>query len=316
MQGVLKAKSGGNQFLLLISITLASFFILGLVGTLAISAITGIGINEMSDISKLNFTKPETINLIRGMQVVQFISLFVVPTFICAKLFSTNTRKYLGFKAPSNTGYFLVGIGVMLLSIPLINLLGELNKNVHFPSVIEKWMKSSEEEAAKTIKALLSKQTFKDLILNIIFIAGLAAVGEELLFRGIVQRLLTKMFKSPWAGIIIAAFLFSTLHMQFYGFLPRFVLGILLGLIYWYSGSLWPAILAHFVYDAFFITVIYFRPEMVNDVPSVKLSALAIGAVISLALVTYLVSWMKKKSSTTYSDVYSEDNTPVKDHPF
>lgn len=316
MQGVLKAKSGGNQFLLLISITLASFFILGLVGTLAISAITGIGINEMSDISKLNFTKPETINLIRGMQVVQFISLFVVPTFICAKLFSTNTRKYLGFKAPSNTGYFLVGIGVMLLSIPLINLLGELNKNVHFPSVVERWMKSSEEEAAKTIKALLSKQTFKDLILNIIFIAGLAAVGEELLFRGIVQRLLTKMFKSPWAGIIIAAFLFSALHMQFYGFLPRFVLGILLGLIYWYSGSLWPAILAHFVYDAFFITVIYFRPEMVNDDPSVKLSALAIGAVISLALVTYLVIWMKKKSATTYSDVYAEDNTPVKDHPF
>ena len=316
MQGVLKAKSGGNQFLLLISITLASFFILGLAGTLALSSITGISIDKMGDLAKMDFTKPETINLIRGMQVVQFISLFLVPTFICAKLFSSNTRKYLGFKAPSHAGYFLVGIGVMLLSIPLINLLGELNKNVQFPSAIEKWMKSSEEEAAKTIKALLSKQTLKDLFINIICIAGLAAVGEELLFRGIVQRLLTKMFKSPWAGIIIAAILFSALHMQFYGFLPRFVLGILLGLIFWYSGSLWPAIVAHFVYDAFFIIVLYFKPEMINDDASVKLPALAMGAAISLALVTFLVIWMRKKTVTTYSEVYADDNVPVKDHPF
>lgn len=212
-------------------------------------------------------------------------------------------------------GYFLVAAGVLLLSLPLVSFLGELNRNVQFPAGIANWMKELEADAAKTIKALLSKHTIKDLMLNIICIAGLAAVGEELLFRGVAQRLLIKIFKSPWAGIIISAFLFSAMHMQFYGFLPRFVLGTLLGVIYWYSGSLWTAILAHFVYDAALIILVYFNPESLNDENSLNLSNIALGAAISAALVVLLVMWMKKKSTVTYSQVYADDKQ-VKDHQF
>lgn len=316
MRGLLKSKSAGNQFLLLISISLVSFFLLGLAGTMVLSALTGINIVELSDSSKWNFSKPGIINFIRGMQAVQFISLFLVPSLICARLFSTDAKQYLGLKKPSNAFYFLVAIAVMILAIPLVNWLGELNKNVQFPSDIEQWMKSSEDEAAKTVQALLSKRTISDLILNIIFIAGLAAVGEELLFRGMVQRLLIKMFKTPWPGIIITAFLFSSMHMQFYGFLPRFALGILLGAIYWYSGSLWAAILAHFVYDSLLIVLAYFNPEMLNDESSVKMGNLALVGSISFAIVVLLLEWMRKKTVTRYSEVYADDDVPVKDHPF
>ena len=212
-------------------------------------------------------------------------------------------------------GYFVVAAGILLLSLPLVSFLGELNRNVQFPAGIANWMKAQEDEAAKTIKALLSKHTIKDLILNIVCIAGLAAVGEELLFRGVAQRLLIKWFKSPWAGIIIAAFLFSAMHVQFYGFLPRFVLGILLGVIYWYSGSLWTAMLAHFIYDAALIVLVYFNPESLNDENTLNLSNIALGAAISFALVVFLVIWMKKKSTVTYTNVYAGDKQ-VKDHPF
>ncbi len=316
MKGLLKAKPPLTQFIILVSIALASFFILGLIGTVALSKITGMGLETMSDPSKWDYNSSTLATVIRGMQVIQFISLFLVPTFLCACFFSTDSKKYLGLKKPPNAGYFLVAVAVMLLALPLVSFLGELNRNVQFPAGIANWMKEQEAEATKTIKALLSKHTIKDLVLNIICIAGLAAVGEELLFRGVVQRLLIKLCKSPWIGIILAAFLFSAMHVQFYGFLPRFVLGIFLGAIYWYSGSLWTAILAHFVYDAFLIVLVYFNSESLNDENTLNLSNIALGAAISLALVVFLLMWMKKKSRVTYNEAYADDAVPVKDHPF
>ena len=108
--------------------------------------------------------------------------------------------------------------------------------------------------------------------------------------------LFIKIFKSPWAGIIAAAFLFPAMHLQFYGFLPRFVLGILLGLIYWYSGSLWAAMIAHFVYDASLIILTYFNPEMLNDETSVKLSNTAFLAAVSFIIGSLAIGWMKRRS--------------------
>jgi len=316
MKGLLKTKSAGNQFLLLVSIALVSFFLVGLIGTVILSVLTGMDIKDMSDMAKWDYSKPSTITFIRGMQIIQFVSLFLIPTFICARLFSTDTKKYLGLRQPSARSYWIISVLVLILAIPFVQWLGELNRGIRFPSGIEHWMKAKETEANKTVMALLSRQTIKDLILNIICIAGLAAVGEELLFRGMAQRLLVKMFRSHWLGIIIAAFLFSAMHLQFYGFFPRLVLGILLGVVYWYSGSLWTAILAHFVYDALLITLAYFNPAMLNEEAAVKLSSIALTAAISFIMMALAVNWMIKNSRTYYSEVYADDKIPVKDHPF
>ncbi len=316
MRGLLKTKSAWNQFLVLVSLALVSFFVIGLVGTLVLSSVTGIGIKEMSDLSIFDFNRPGAMTFIRGMQVVQFIGLFLVPVFICARLFSTGSKQYLGLRKPAWPLYFLIGTAVMLFAIPLTNLLGELNRNIAFPSGWESWIKSTEEEASQTVKAVLSRHSIRDLILNVICIAGLAAVGEELLFRGMAQRLLIKMFKSPWAGIIIAAILFSALHMQFYGFIPRFALGILLGAIYWYSGSLWAAMLAHFIYDALLIVVAYYNPGMLEENGTTGIRELAVPGAGSAVVVLVLLIIMKKKSSTRFPEIYAEDSIPVKDHPF
>jgi len=316
MKGLLKSKSAGTQFLILISIALASFFIIGLLGTVLLAKIAGMSLETMSDSSKWDYNSSTLVTVIRGMQVIQFITLFCIPSFLCAWFFSTDSKKYLGLKMPSNSIYFLVAVAILILALPLVNFLGELNRTVQFPASLAKWMKEQETEAAKTIKALLTKHTIKDLFINIICIAGLAAVGEELLFRGLAQRLLIKLFKNHWVGIIIAAFLFSAMHVQFYGFLPRFVLGILLGAIYWYSGSLWAAMLAHFVYDAFLIVLVYLNPATLNEENTLQLSNLAMVAVVSLLAVISLLVWMKKKTIVTYQQVYADDDVPVKDHPF
>ena len=316
MKGLLKTKPAWNQFIVLVSLALVSFFVLGFIGTLLVTTVTGMGLKELNDLVKMDFSQPGAIAFLRGMQVVQFISLFIVPVFLCAWLFSTDTKKYLGLKKPSHMGYFIAGIAVMLLAIPLTNLLGELNRSMRLAPGVENWMKKTEDEAARTIRTLLSKHSIKDLIINVLCIAGLAAVGEELLFRGMAQRLFIKMFKSPWAGIIIAAVLFSAIHMQFYGFLPRFVLGVLLGAIYWYSGSIWVAMLAHFAYDSLLIVFVYFNPGMLNDESSARLSNIGLAGALGALLVVFLLIWMKKRSTTTYQNIYAEDAIPVKSHPF
>ncbi len=315
MKGLLKEKSAGNQFILLVSIALVSLFLMANLGMEFLSAITGIDTEEFSDSANTDFSKPGMITFLRGMQVIQFVGLFILPTFICARLFSTDSQKYLGLKKPSNRFYFLAGIAIMIVALPLVNWLGELNRNFPFPESWQGWMKDGEEEAARTVKALLSKRTVQDLILNIICIAGLAAVGEELLFRGAAQRLLIKIFKNHWAGIIVAAFLFSAMHMQFYGFLPRFLLGILLGALYWYSGSLWVAIAAHFIYDAVLIVATYFNPEMLNDENVVQTNNLALAGSVSFVLVVVLFEWIRRRSTTTYIEVYAEDDD-MKNKPF
>lgn len=318
MNGLLKSRSPLSQFLLFISICLVSMFVIGALGTLLLSSITGMGFVEIADSSKWDAANPAIPGLIRGMQAVQFVALFVIPTYICSKLFSTDSPKYLGLKEPPLKMYFLVAACAMIVAIPFTNYLGLINKSIQLPSNVDSWVAQSESDADRTLTMLLSKHTIKDLLLNIFFIAGFAGIGEELLFRGVAQRLLIKMFKSHWAGIIISAAIFSAIHMQFYGFIPRFALGVLLGAIYWYSGSLWVAMVAHFVYDAFLITMAYIKPELVDSATTTNIQPqqLLVAAIISFTAVFLLFMWMVKKTKTHYKEVYADDEKPAKNHPF
>lgn len=311
MKGLLKHKPAGNQLLILIAIALVSLFFVSLLGTVVLSAVTGIKISEVADFDKLDFTKPGVVTYIRGLQVFQFLGLFLIPSLLCAHLFSLHKRKYLGMRLPWGESYWIIGMLVMILAIPFVQWLGEINQQLHFPAALESWMKQKEDSANKTVMALLSRRTPSELVINVIVIAGLAAVGEELLFRGVAQRLLIKWFKNPWAGILIAAFIFSAMHLQFYGFLPRFILGILLGVIYWYSGSIWAAMLAHFVYDALLIVIAYFYPLMINGENSVKLSSIALTAAFSFILVALAVNWMVRYSRSSVKTFLEEEQDQV-----
>ena len=316
MRGMLKTKSPGTQLLIVISIALVGFFLISIIGTLILAGMSGMSITQLADPDKWNYNDSKVVFLIRGMQIVQFISLFSIPTFFCAWLFSSNTKEYLGLRAPFKAAYYPMGILAMVVALPFVNTIGEINRHVHFPPGLETWLREKEDEASRMIQALLLRHTVKDLLLNIFCIAGLAAIGEELLFRGLLQRLFIKIFRNHWVGIIVAAFLFSAMHLQFFGFLPRFALGILLGLIFWYSGSLWVAMLAHFIYDAALIVLAYFYPSMIKDENTVKLANLAFLAVVSLCLIVLVVMWMKKNTGTHYNRVYADDALPVKDNPF
>ena len=309
MRGSFGIKTPANQLLLTASFAAVSFFIAGVLGTFLLHAITGISANDIMNPAIFTQKREQALFFVRGMQFMQFVGLFLVPSFLAAYFFSTSNKNYLGFKKPYISMYWVIGILTLLIALPLVQWLGELNREIPFSPTVAKWIGDKEDSADQTVKALLSHQSVADLILNLFFIAGLAAIGEELLFRGVLQRIFIKQFRSPWAGILIAAFLFSALHMQFYGFLPRFVLGVLLGAVYWYSGSLWIAILTHFLYDGLLITITYFDPSMLNDDKQiVSASALMVSGLLSALFVTMNIHWMLRNTNASYESFIAEDN--------
>lgn len=124
-------------------------------------------------------------------------------------------------------------------------------------SGLESWMRSMETQLMELTKFLTDFQTIPELLMGIIVIGFLAGVGEELLFRGVLQPKMKKYFNSPHWGIWVTAFIFSAIHVQFYGFIPRLFLGALFGYLYHYSGSLFYPIIAHIFNNTLTVILVY-----------------------------------------------------------
>jgi hypothetical protein len=208
-----------------------------------------------------DISKPENIVIMKYFQVTQSIGLFIIPPIIIAFLLSDSPRKYLQLDKINGLKNILLVILTIYLANPFINYLAELNSLLSLPEWmggIENWMRRAEESAADITETFLAADSFNDLLLNIFMIGLLPAVGEELLFRGIIQKLLKNITKNNHAAIWISAALFSALHMQFFGFLPRLLLGAMFGYFLVWGGSLWVPIIAHFVNNASAVILYYF----------------------------------------------------------
>lgn len=311
MQTYLKTKPVWIQFLLFLGMAFGIFLILSFTGLIILSKMTGISLLDFQNFEKWDINDPKMIFFVRGMMLIQFLGLFLIPSLLFAYLSDPSPLQYLQIRKPYSPSYWILGIAIMLIAIPAVEYIGFLNQKISFGGSAQNWMKSKEEDAAKQIQFMLNRHTPGQLILNLIFISLFAGIGEELFFRGILQRMFIRGLKNPWAGIIITAIIFSAFHLQFFGFFPRLILGIVLGAIYWYSGSLLTAMLAHFLYDGLIITLVYLHPEMMQDVnePMIHSPVLPVYAAISAGLTLVLIRYMKKKSRTSYNDTYRNDGS-------
>lgn len=308
MQTYLKTKPVWVQLLLFVGMAFGILMVIFLLGGTLLSQFTGISIMQMGDTARWDYNNPNTLVMVRGMMLLQFVGLFLVPSLLFAYFSDPYPKDYIGLKNPVSPWYWIVGILAMMLAIPLVEYLGLLNRNFPFGVQTRLLIEKMEAEAARTLQFVLGRHTTSDLALNLVFIAAFAGLGEELFFRGIIQRLLIKSTRSPWLGILLAAFAFSFFHFQFYGFLPRLFLGVLLGAVYWYSGSLWTAILAHFLYDAVIIVVLHFHPQYADSSGFLNPQQLPWLALASAVLVTACILWMKRASTISYDAVYAEED--------
>ncbi len=287
-----------SQLIFSIFVLLATFLIVFVVSLLI--AIPFFGVDTMlNQFSQLNYDDPATINLLKYLQTVQSVGLFLIPPMIIAWLLNGSVKAYLHLNWNFKFNLVLLAFLLIVVANPAINFLGSINKTMRLPewmSGIEAQMKAMEENAAFLLEKFMDVKTTGGLLFNLLMIAVIPAFGEELLFRGVVQKIFTRWARNHHWGIWISAILFSALHLQFYGFIPRMVLGALFGYLLVWSGSIWVPIFAHFFNNAvgvlglFLINQGTITPE-IEDIGSgtgqVPIALASIGLTILLLYFTY-----------------------------
>lgn len=191
---------------------------------------------------------------------MQDLIAFTLPAIAMALISTKQPATFLSVDKKVGVGSVMLTIGVMLISIPAMNYLIEWNEQITFPeslASIEQWMKVSEQQAQENINTLLGGTSVADLIMSILIVGVMTGFAEEILFRGALLKLIATANKKVNIHFAIwtTAFLFSAIHMQFYGFFPRLLLGAFFGYLLWWSGSLWLPIIAHSINNI--ITVIF-----------------------------------------------------------
>jgi membrane protease YdiL (CAAX protease family) len=256
-------KSPFLQLILLLCLCLISVVVFSVIGGVLAAMLYGFNASDIN-----NLGDPKIIEGMKLFQLCSAIGLFIVPPVVYGVFVSKKTVENLGLKRVSAPISYLLIIVLMVVLTPFLSWLIELNANLVFPdflSEIEAWMRASESNAESLTKAFLTFNGVGSLVYVMLIVAVVPAIGEELLFRGVLQKIIIVWTKNPHAGVWIAAFLFSALHLQFFGFFPRMLLGALFGYLYLWSKSLWLPILGHFINNGTVVMTCYFYPEMVNN---------------------------------------------------
>ena len=255
--------------------------------------IFGKGVFQELISSSLSFDS-SNVNLLKYLQTVQSIGLFIVPSFILAYLFNGNAGRYLYLDRKPFAVSIILALAIIYSASPLINVLGIWNSNMSLPdwlSGVEAWMRQSEESAEALTELFVKANSVPALLFNVLMIGIIPAIGEELLFRGVIQRIFTEWTGNKHIAIWITAILFSALHLQFYGFIPRALLGAMFGYLLIWSGNLWLPVLAHFINNTTAVIAYYLYHNGTITIDPDTLgtnSEYGIGAMVSLILVAGL----------------------------
>ena len=237
-KGLCKDKSLASKLAILFLLMFVSVILHSLlaIGLTMVFFDNGLGLIQHQDLSN-----QVAVNYLKLMQLFTSVGLFITPMLMYSYLMSFNF-KFTGITRQS----IILVIAIMMLITPFIGLILEWNMMISLPD----WLMQFHVNTEAIVTAFLQMDTIWDLFYTILVIAIAPAIGEELLFRGYLQQKICNWLSNPHAAILISAFLFSAIHLDFQGIIPRFVLGGVLGYLYYWSGSLWLPILAHFTNNA------------------------------------------------------------------
>ncbi|MFN0016374.1 MAG: lysostaphin resistance A-like protein [Saprospiraceae bacterium] len=232
------------------------------------------------------------------------ITTFLLAGWLVVRYFYPPNRRTLDYlQADRRPDRILVvaGIVLMLVAIPLVLFFYNINQAIPLPESLI----GMEKQAEDTIKALLQMDNGLELLANIFLIALLPAVGEELVFRGVVQQQLQRSIASPWVAIVLTSAIFSFVHFQFEGFLPRMLLGMLLGWLFWRSQNLWVPVAAHFVNNAAQVVGQYlFHRELSTIDLEQDIEIPWLAATVSLLFVLVIMRWMHHRTHQSLFNIH------------
>jgi membrane protease YdiL (CAAX protease family) len=202
------------------------------------------------------------LSFMRYVLILQDVAIFIIPSVIILRLMKPDDGKGMAeLKLPELKEIGLVAILAFCL-FPITGFTGQINSAMHFPdslSGVEQWMIRQEDKANDLLYLLIVADTFPAMLLNLLMIAILPAIAEELIFRGVFQKIFYRLFRSGHLAIWFTALIFSTIHFQFFGFIPRLILGLVFGYLFYWSGTLWLPVISHFLNNAFPVILAYIQ---------------------------------------------------------
>ena len=237
-------------------------------------------------ISVLSHSNLSETGLLKLSQLLLSVGVIVLPPIVLAYLISEKPQHFLLLdKKKINWTDLILVVIFMILIIPFINLLGDLNHQLVLPKMfsgIEVWMKTSEEQATALTEKFLKVNTIQGLLFNVLLISVIPAIGEELYFRGALQGVI-RDWKGIKMSIWLTAIVFSTIHFQFYGFVPRMLMGAFFGYLLFWSENMWVPIVAHFTNNVIAVLFYYFK---LNGSKLPDIDTIGVGNTLWIGLVS------------------------------
>ncbi len=276
----------------ILGMLIGSGIMAGLLATRGIDpASIGTFLNEESSSGDRNF--------MRLVLAINQLFTFLLPALAIAFIiFKSEKWKELLLDKTASFSTAILGVLFLFWSFPFIQYTFFWNKQIPLPD----WMMGMEESTNEMLKHLMMTNSFYEVILNLLVAAVLPALGEELVFRGFFQRQLQKITSSPHLAIWIVAIVFSAIHMQFQGFIPRMLLGAMLGYLFYWTNNLWVPIIAHFFHNGMQVIAQFLFHEQLSSIDLEQIESVPIWtALFSLVMVlaTGYFIWKNNSSPQT-----------------
>ncbi|MCX6167231.1 MAG: CPBP family intramembrane metalloprotease [Sphingobacteriales bacterium] len=249
--------SPGLALLKLLVLVVSGMFLFSLLGLLAGSLIYK---QSVLVVSPMN----ESVGFLRIVQLFSSVGSFLLPAWWFAKREGNQATSFFKLNTATHIPLFILTALLFYFSSGFFQWTIDVNQAMHLPDSlvgVEKWMRQQEDQLATLTQRFLYMPSAVDLAINLLMIALIPAIGEELLFRGCLQPIFGRLVKNAHVGIWLAAIVFSAIHLQFYGFIPRMLLGALFGYLYYYGNSMWYPILGHFLNNGSAVVAVYFYQQ-------------------------------------------------------
>lgn len=274
-----------SLLLILVLLSLGTYLIAPMLFMLLGVEFLGVSFEEF--MRQIGLGRPEpagqlVLVLVQGAAAI--LSFIVVPALFIKKFEASSLAHY--FRA-NDIKANAVGIVLGLtLSLMVVNsLLIEWNMSVEFPESLAATFDKMEEQGRLMTEYLTDFYSPFYFFLVMIVVAIVPAIGEELLFRGLIQKYLQRIWGNPHVAIWVTAMFFSAFHMQFYGFIPRMALGAFFGYLFYFSGNLWYASIAHFINNGFTLLMIYLFQQGVVDYDIESTETVSIWSTLIFAII-------------------------------
>ncbi len=233
----------------------------------------------------LHQTQPEfTVTQLRLINTIGLPLTFMLPALLIAKLFNEPVKTIVGAYSKPPSTLLVLGFAAIILCLPFIYMANEVNQNLPLPDFAIELEKSAD----KVQTDMFTETGIWAMLGNIFLIAIIAPISEELFFRGALQRILIRITAHQHIPIILAALAFSAIHMEFAGFIPRFILGMMLGYMASWSGNILVPIFCHAVFNGGQLALVYMQQGEVISNPE-KVSVPVYLSLFSLVITTLVL---------------------------